>query len=675
MFFWSDTFGTCLAAVVFLLVLFVPGYVCGFGLDLFGFRRLNAGWQIITSVTLSFATVPLAGFLLLRYGGMPAVWAATGLAFSAFLWIFPKHRPRDFGSIPQAAFWIAAAWMVVGTLLLADLQFGTKVYFCATANDHEFRVAVVDAITRTGIPPKSPFNSVDGPVTMRYHVFWFGLCSIVERLGVGLLTGRHALNGSILWCGWGLMCLVALATRFLQQTAPEKLLRRTLLGVALLAVTGLDLIPNLLLVLRHTVPPSDMEWWSPDQITSWADAILWVPHHIAGIVAGLAGFILLFDAAETGRPRMAAICIAGAAFASATGCSIYVGFALAVTLTCWTLFTLLRRWYPHVIVLAAAGLAAVLLSIPNLLLLRGADTGGTFLKFALRFSLYSDIWLSALHIPEGPVYWLLQIPFLAVTYFLELGLFLLIGIVMLRMFAKGKTLTPCYAAGLTLAGSAFILCTFVRSATISNNDLGWRGFMIVQFILLLWAAELLDEPLRGMKQPPRWVPAAFLTLLIGVAGSIYQLAWLRFADVITDSGVFGTENFDTNTGARTYSLRVLYSKLDKMIPRDAIIQSTPDAYFDYWGGLYSGRQTVATGEDCTVAMGGSMVSCKKAVPELEMLFDGDFTDLEAARKIAAKYHIRAVIVMDDDDIWDASDAWTSKMAPAITERDAKAYLF
>jgi len=37
--------------------------------------------------------------------------------------------------------------------------------------------------------------------------------------------------------------------------------------------------------------------------------------------------------------------------------------------------------------------------------------------------------------------------------------------------------------------TSVVICTFVRSSVISYNDLGWRGFMIAQFVLILWSVE------------------------------------------------------------------------------------------------------------------------------------------------------------------------------------------
>ena len=63
---------------------------------------------------------------------------------------------------------------------------------------------------------------------------------------------------------------------------------------------------------------------------------------------------------------------------------------------------------------------------------------------------------------------------------------------------------------------------------ISNNDLGWRGFLIAQFVLLLWGAEVLSV-LKGFSRKRQ----VYLLLLvaIGVAGAGYDLGILRFFPV------------------------------------------------------------------------------------------------------------------------------------------------
>ena len=44
-----------------------------------------------------------------------------------------------------------------------------------------------------------------------------------------------------------------------------------------------------------------------------------------------------------------------------------------------------------------------------------------------------------------------------------------------------------------LAATSTFICTFLRSGVIGNNDLGWRGFIPAQFVLLLWAIDIFGD--------------------------------------------------------------------------------------------------------------------------------------------------------------------------------------
>ena len=71
-------------------------------------------------------------------------------------------------------------------------------------------------------------------------------------------------------------------------------------------VTGLDILPVLVKALLHMPTDGDMEWWSAAQVSSWMDSLLWVPHHIAGLVCCLLGFLLVWMSKGTsGLPARA----------------------------------------------------------------------------------------------------------------------------------------------------------------------------------------------------------------------------------------------------------------------------------------------------------------------------------------------------------------------------------
>jgi hypothetical protein len=98
-----------------------------------------------------------------------------------------------------------------------------------------------------------------------------------------------------------------------------------------------------------------------------------------------------------------------------------------------------------------------------------------------------------------------------------------------------------------MLATSVLICTFVKSTAIQNNDLGWRGFLPAQFILLLWAASLLSE--RASR-----TALTVVLIVLGVAGVAYDLTTLRFYPVLADFGYvpkIGWLGADCEVGLRT----------------------------------------------------------------------------------------------------------------------------
>jgi hypothetical protein len=99
------------------------------------------------------------------------------------------------------------------------------------------RTAITASISRTGVPPQNPYFFPGRPFPLHYHYFWFLLCSIVEQLGGVAVSPRHAIIAGTLWCGLGLMAVIALYMRFFQPKGAVDVERRSVIAVALLSVT------------------------------------------------------------------------------------------------------------------------------------------------------------------------------------------------------------------------------------------------------------------------------------------------------------------------------------------------------------------------------------------------------------------------------------------------------
>ena len=142
---------------------------------------------------------------------------------------------------------------------------------------------------------------------------------------------------------------------------------------------GWNLIPTAILsVLRRGVVES-VEWWNAP-IMGWTHAVLWVPHHVAGLVACFTGFLVIyysFKRTDSTTVAYATASIAGGAmFASAVGLSVYVAFTFAVALAVLVVLLLLERYRAEAATLVFAGVVAMVVSLPYLMELAGRSGAG-----------------------------------------------------------------------------------------------------------------------------------------------------------------------------------------------------------------------------------------------------------------------------------------------------------
>jgi hypothetical protein len=228
------------------------------------------------------------------------------------------------------------------------------------------------------------------------------------------------------------------------------------------------------------------------------------------------------------------------------------------------------------------------------------------------------------------------------------------------------------------------ICTFLRSGVSAGNDLGWRGFLPAQFMMLLWGADLLVR--RGERaekagqsfsgwwmRSPVWAPL----IVLGIAGTLYEVVLLRTYFLWNDAGVTSWAFFapDRHFGTRALELRRAYERLDRILPAGAKVQSSPEwRYFDFYNGLYSNRQTVVGDKDCGAVFGGDMTSCAGAFAGVSAIFDGGpKTTWEEVERTCHRLSIDALVVTDLDDAWRGDD-WMRETTPEVSGQHVRVYL-
>jgi hypothetical protein len=673
----ADITQTIAATLSLALFLLPAGYLLSVAGNLFGFRRSGGAEKFLFSVAVSAAATPILAVLLVRYFGFNLALGVFLLAaLAALVHLFRRWIAQRPSLKLQPTTWIgiglAMAWLLVVLLSLADWQVGHKLYVSYVMYDHSVRIPFVAAVAHTGVPPLNPFYGLGQPPMLRYYYYWYVVCALPMKL-FGL-SPKACLDASIFWSALGLASTIPLFLKhfFLHQT---DIRRRSLVGIALLAVTGLDLIPYAVITrLAHRIF-ADMEWWDTNQVTSWVGSLLWVPHHVASLTACMVGLLFLasIDEKQTLRERawMAAIC--GMAFAGATGLSIYVTLVFAIFVMVWSLWVLMQKEFATLGTYVAAGAVTVLLSWPFLadLMAKGSGSGGEqrIVFFAFRRLTFVFDLLVANGVTNPLIHRLLDLPVLIVVYFFEFGVFFVTAVLYRRMETQsGIRITRQQRMGWTMFVTALTATTFLQSAATDANDFGFRGILVVQFILLLWASEVVYEVFFAINDIYKqglgssWIkPVLMLALILGALASVYQISILRLYAPLADRGIL--ERTETRLGGtdfaeQTYWLREGYEQLQAKLPAHAMVQYNPDNNEVLITHLYNQRQALAGDAGCNAGFGGDPHACAQLMPYIQTVFNEPiYVRQWNLDGFCRQFHVHVLVATPADPVWSDPESW------------------
>jgi len=685
----EDLVGGLCAIVLFPLFLWIPGFVIAWCLNLFQFRQRTIAFRIVSALPISIAICPSVTYLLGRFVGMPAVWefyVAAAALFAGMVLLGWRRGALHF-SLPDgsgAFLGVLIVWLLIVLFSTIDIQIGDRLYYPTSTFDFSLRAALTHAISASGIPPSSPFIFPGHPVGLRYHYFWLLMCSLVNQTAPRLVSARHAEMGGVFWAGVALLALLAVCLRLFTVNPAVPLRRRVLTGTLLAGITGLDILPTLMLLNFYArgwmtfVLPSGESW---NEYVDWfLHSSLWAPHAVAALVAELTGFLIIWHAPAGRRRWIVSSLVAALALASTVGISIWVAFVFAVFLIAWTLVCAARRWWGQLRTLALCGGACLVFVLPYLHDLSGQAASGTpgagmpdigsLVHFTVR-----DFSLAALiRLPAGMPQWARLVfvngSLLPMNYFLEFGFFFLVGRFKWREYRRsGKPLSPPDLACWVMLSASFLVCTLLKSVVIGNNDLGWRGFLLAQFILLLWAVDLWNarETAGRITSAQKRLLVALIGL--GIVGSAYDLAITRFYPFLADAGVLPPLDWmapDRDFGKRTYAARAAYEWIRRETPETATIQYNPAVVRQDSAALaYADRGAAAADLGCNVTFGGNPQLCAPIVSRLQQVYaDASRSNSASLTETCRGLPVNILVAKDTDPVWGDSHAWVWRQ-PAL----------
>lgn len=681
-----DVLGVFLGFSIFPLVLVFPGYVLGWGLNLFDFRSRLPVIRYVISLVVSNAVVPIVLYLIYRF--LSANYALIVLIACTIGWgiilIISRKKDTPTGSTERSksrwyqtiAWIIAGVWVGFSIIWLVDVQVGNRLYFNTVAYDYTTRVAVVDAITRTGVPPVNPGYYPGFPVKLTdLYYFWYILASVVDRVGGNLVDARMAFIASVAWCGLCLMATIGLYLRIRNGEGGTKAWKLSILGSQLLLVSGLDIIPVVILFIRaeqlwgHLILDGRIEGWNTP-IMTWLGALMWVPLHVSALMACLVGMMLFLYSSNQGfRKQAAAALISGLAFASSLGLSAWVTFTFAVFWAVWMVVRFINpRNRTSVLWMAFAGAISLCAAFPFIRDLLAGSTASPFGSFPISFFIRPfpilDIFLNSLTPLIHQLIYLLLLP---VNYFMELGFFFLVGLIWIQIhWRKEKNCNPFYTPEIILLLTVIFLLTFVSSNLTGIDDLGIRAWLLGQFVLLIWTVDLVQHLLLKNKwafplnlrnlqlSKGSALTRNLLVVLftIGVLTTALDMCVLRTWTILIDLNIVGFPNDlspDMHLGERTYDARLAYDFVRDKLPINVIVQPNPSVVLDRPSGLYGTRQIAISDH---TEYGISPMEFLKRVDQISQIFlEKNPASWSKIDHECSQNFINILIVNDTDPLW------------------------
>ncbi len=715
-----DLSSSILAFCAFGAFLLPPAFLFAHWTDLVQFRERSRAEGLLWVTALA---LPLSLFLSAILGRFVPAPVISALYLVAALWTAAMIVPRiwrDRFSLWQVArhhrVVLCALLAFAGYVLLitTSIEVHGHLYESVNFTDWSVRLPMVSGAMRDGVPPGNPFFTVNGqPEPSRYYYYWYVLCAAVGR--PLHLSARACLSASAFWSGLGLIAVLYLMLKHLVRYT-AKTSRESLLPLLLSCVMGVDVVVAVLGYCLH--PPvifPEIEWWLDDRIPSFMGAVIFAPHHVAGVVCCAVGFLVMFMSRQEmpgeseGRrrwkvPVLAAV-TAGICLAASAGDSTFVAFCFAVAGCVYAIDLVRTKRWSDLGVLCGAGVLALLFSLPFLHDLLARTPGlpaehHRILEFELRnrrekehfagtlvFKAGDGFIRDTLYMTIGPLLLILQFGFLLVPLLLQLtrdGKRLWAR----QPFSDGERFLWAIFLGAALPG--FLL----SSAPEGVNDLGRHAGLILRLALVVWAVPLLwpyfqrwREHKKISPEHPWWARAAVALFVLSLISQFWQitvsrglLPFLAHRPRLIAAAPLAHE---ADSGARFFQLRRGLSQVEAQLPANAVVQSNMGGPFQQLVMFYSSHPFAAGDPTCVPSFGGDERKCVAMMQDLHTLF---YTSPDIPYWARVPYHrkpalnpalagpaiffkacadekLAAVVVQNSDLAWTVPTSWVWQLRP------------
>ena len=256
------------------------------------------GWGVFSAVSLPLQSV--IGF------GASSTTILLGLALAASVVVLLRSDIAKAASRPGLPSWALAVALIVALIPLAALlpkHADGGIIIGTTAFDHS-KIAVVDEITRLGLPVGNPFFGAQGARSaLAYYYLWhFSAAQLSSLLHISGWEADAAMVGFTAYAS--LLLMMSLAAKLSMRDGQSDRFRRRIgaavIMVALLSLTG-SLRQLMVLLIGWDGVHALLSTYTG--LAGWMVQASWVPQHMQSACCVVIAVMILIDLAR--RPRRA----------------------------------------------------------------------------------------------------------------------------------------------------------------------------------------------------------------------------------------------------------------------------------------------------------------------------------------------------------------------------------
>jgi hypothetical protein len=586
------------------------------------------GWAVHSAAALPiFSLIGFTPWSVLAVDGLCALAAAAMLML-----VRPKADPARVPVIPAWVYAVAAVLALVPTAAIAPKFAAGAVFLADPIFDHS-KIAIVDAMTRQGLPPVNPvFGEFGSAGRLAYYYLWHFSAA---ELALVLQTSGWEADIALTW-------FTALASLTLMM-ALAVWLGNT--HWAAILVVGLAAAASMRRSLAWIVGTPDLKPFlrGASGFAGWLFQSAWAPQHLMSASCVVVAMLLIARYAE--RPSLALLLTLVLTVTAGFESSSYVGgitFAMAALagaplLLAWTEPA---RRLAFAAAMAAAALFVGLLIAPFAISQVAAiaarhDPAPVVIQ---PFSVLGPMFPHRLRrLLDLPVYWLVELPVEFPAVYLPGAL----AFFMLLRSALPRPQKTAVAALVALAGAGLVASWLLASTLGDINDLAFRAVLPAAMALIVaTAAAVASTPGRALIGA-----TALAGLLLGLPEGIFLVHSYVAGRRVPEGAIF----------ARTPELwRAVrrHASPTSRVANDPLFlqQLTPWPVNISWA-LLADRSACFAGRELALALAPLPAARREAIDaQFIRVFAGEGTAQDIG-DMAIKYGCDVVVLVPQDKAW------------------------